>query len=86
MKSSSGLDSAGQPTPLDTAYTPPRRWLRALGWLGVLLAAPFFLWLPLGVLTPIPSMIDVFGVVGMRVPASLTVGGLLLAAIGFHRF
>ena len=62
------------------------RWLRALGWFGVVLAAPFFLWFPLGALTPLPSMIDVFGVVGMRIPASLTVAGLLLAAVGFHRF
>jgi hypothetical protein len=62
------------------------RWMRVLGWLGVLLAAPFFLWIPLAALTPLPSMIDVFGIVGMRIPASVTVAGLLLAAIGFHRF
>ena len=86
MKPSSGLTSADRATTAGTVYTPPKRWLRVVGWLGVLLAAPFFLWLPLGFVTPLPSMIDVFGVVGMRIPASLTVGGLLLAAIGFHRF
>ena len=60
--------------------------LRALGWFGVLVAAPFFIWAPLALLTPLPSMIDVFGVVGLRIPASITIGGLLLAAIGFHKY
>ncbi len=57
-----------------------------LGWIGVALAAPFFIWALLAVAMPIPSMVDVFGIVGLRIPASITVGGLLLAAIGFHRF
>jgi hypothetical protein len=30
-------------------------------------------------------MIDVFGVVGLRIPAAFTIAGLLLAAIGFHQ-
>ncbi len=60
--------------------------LRALGWAGVIVAAPFFLWVPLALVTPLPSMIDVFGVVGLRIPASITIAGLLLAAIGFHKF
>lgn len=59
---------------------------RALGWVGVIVAAPFFLWVPLALLTPLPSLIDVFGVVGLRIPASITIGALLLAAIGFHKF
>ena len=69
-------------------YTPShaRSALRALGWLGVIVAAPFFLWVPLAFITPLPSMIDVFGVVGLRIPASITIGALLLAAIGFHKF
>ena len=62
-----------------------RSALRGLGWFGVVLAAPFFLWFPLALISPLPSMIDVFGVVGLRIPASITIGGLLLAAIGFHR-
>ena len=62
------------------------RWQRVLGWLGVVLALPFFIWAPLALIAPLPSMIDVFGVVGLRIPASITVAGLLLAAIGFHRF
>ena len=60
-------------------------WQKPLGWLGLAMAVPFFAWVPLALVAPIPSMIDVFGVVGLRVPASIAVGGLLLAAIGFHR-
>jgi hypothetical protein len=30
-------------------------------------------------------MIDVFGIVGMRIPASVTIAGLLSAAVGFHQ-
>jgi hypothetical protein len=57
--------------------------LRILGIVGVLIAIPFFVWLPLGLLPAVPSMIDVFGIPGLRIPASLTVAGLLIAAIGF---
>ena len=60
----------------------PRK-LRILGYIGVLMALPFFLWLPLGFLYAVPSMIDVFGVPGLRIPAAITVAGLLIAAIGF---
>ena len=56
---------------------------RVLGVIGVLMALPFFLWLPLGWLDSVPSMIDVFGTVQLRAPASFTVMGLLLAAVGF---
>jgi len=59
--------------------------LRVIGYLGLALAAPFFLWVPLGLTGLTPSMIDVFGVVGLRFPASVTISGLLLAAIGFHQ-
>jgi len=59
--------------------------LRSAGWLGVIIAAPFFLWVPLGFTGLIPSMIDIFGVVGLRIPAAVTIAGLLLAAIGFHQ-
>ena len=57
---------------------------RMLGVLGALTALPFFAWLPLGLLELVPSMVDVFGVPGLRIPASLTVGGLLVAAVGFY--
>ena len=59
--------------------------LRASGWVGVVVAAPFFLWVPLGFTGLIPSMIDVFGIVGLRIPAAVTIAGLLIAAVGFHR-
>ncbi len=61
-----------------------RRSRRALGVLGLAIVAPIALWLPLGFLPGIPDMIDVFGVAGLRTPAGVAVGGLLLAAIGFH--
>jgi hypothetical protein len=59
-------------------------WVRRLlATIGILLALPFFLWLPLGWLDLVPSMVDVFGVVGLRIPASLTIAGLLIAAVAF---
>ena len=67
-------------------HSPKRRLLRAAGWAGVLLAIPFFIWVPAAWVGLVPSMIDTFGVVGLRTPASITIGGLLLAAIGFHKF
>ena len=62
-----------------------RRFFLIAGWFGAAIAAPFFLWLPLGLFGVVPSMIDVFGVVGMRIPASVTIAGLLSAAVGFHQ-
>ncbi len=61
------------------------RLLYVAGWLGVVIATPFFLWVPLGLTGLVPSMIDVFGIVGLRLPAGVTIAGLLLAAVGFHR-
>ncbi len=52
--------------------------------MGAVAALPFFAWLPLGLLDSVPSMVEVFGVPGLRIPASIAVGGLLLAAIGFY--
>lgn len=60
--------------------------LRVAGWVGVVVATPFFLWVPLGFTGLIPSMIEVFGIVGLRIPAAVTIAGLLVAAVGFHRF
>jgi hypothetical protein len=54
-----------------------------LGLTGVLTAAFFFCWLLIGWLAWVPTMVEVFGVAGMRTPASITVAGLLLAAIAF---
>jgi hypothetical protein len=52
--------------------------------MGVAAALPLFVWLPLGWLQVVPSVVDVFGVVGIRYPASMTIGGLLVAAICFY--
>ena len=40
----------------------------------------------LGWLGLVPSLIEVFGMQGLRIPAGVAVGGLLLAAIGFNDF
>jgi hypothetical protein len=53
---------------------------------GILMALPFFIWLPLGLLTSVPSMIDVFGMQGLRIPTGIVIGGLVLAAFGFEDF
>ncbi|MFT7246712.1 MAG: hypothetical protein ACI82A_004092 [Candidatus Azotimanducaceae bacterium] len=75
------------PTPIDGNQAAAKyHLLPVLGYLGVAIAAPFFLWVPLGFLGLTPSLIDVFGIVGLRFPAALTIAGLLLSAIGFHRF
>jgi hypothetical protein len=61
-----------------------RGWLRlSVGLLGVALAGAFFVWLLIGWYGWVPSMVDTFGVAGMRTPAAITVAGLLLAAISF---
>ncbi len=59
--------------------------LHVVGWVGVIISIPFFLWVPLGFTDLVPSMIDIFGLVGLRIPAGITIAGLLIAAIGFHR-
>jgi hypothetical protein len=64
----------------------PRRIGRTrtlLGVLGTLTAAFFCVWLLIGWMGWAPTMVEVFGVAGMRTPASITVAGLLLAAICF---
>jgi hypothetical protein len=58
--------------------------LRAIGWLGIVLALPFFVWLPAGFVPGVPNLIEVFGISGLRTPAAITIAGLLMAAFGFH--
>ena len=55
----------------------------SLGVVGIVVAAAFFIWLLAGWFEWVPSMVDVFGVAGMRTPAAITVAALLLAAISF---
>lgn len=99
MKPSSEGDAAVSPAPAKALLELPApsrsarrrvtlgaRIRLALGRLGLLAAALMFLWLPLGWLGVVPSLIEVFGVSGLRIPAGVTVGGLLLAAIGFNDF
>ena len=57
---------------------------RAIGWMGVIMSIPLLLWALVGFLPFLPSVIDVFGIEGLRMPASVTIAGLLLAAFGFH--
>jgi len=60
-----------------------RKVRRVLGALGMSMALPFFLWTPLGMVEGIPSIVEMYGFEGLRIPTSITIGGLLLAAIGF---
>lgn len=66
---------------------PARGRLRlALALIGLSLAGVFFAWLVAGVLPGVPSMVDVFGIPGLRWPAAVAVLGLLAAAIGYWEF
>jgi len=58
----------------------------AIGVIGVVAACAMFLWLVLGWAGAVPSVVDVFGISGVRIPAGIAIGGLLLAAIGFNDF
>ena len=57
-----------------------------LGVLGALLASVFFVWLLAGWLGWVPGLVAVFGVEGLRTPAAITVGALLIAAVAFWEF
>jgi len=50
------------------------------------MAVPFFIWVPLGFIPSIPSIIDVFGIDGLKLPTGIVIGGLMLAAIGYEDF
>ena len=54
------------------------------GVMGIAAALPFFVWIPLGWVQAVPSIVDVFGIPGLRYPAGITIGGLLVAAICFY--
>lgn len=61
-------------------------WLRmAVGVLGAAAAACLLVWLLIGWFGWVPTMVEVFGIAGMRTPASVAVAGLLLAAISFWK-
>ena len=69
--------------PLPRERSTLRTVRRAIGVAGLVVASGFLLWVPAGLVPGIPGPIDVFGIEGLRTPASFTVGGLVLAAIGF---
>jgi hypothetical protein len=59
---------------------------RVLRILGIFMAVPFFIWVPLGLVPSIPSIIDIFGMDGLKLPTGIVIGGLMLAAIGYEDF
>jgi hypothetical protein len=59
---------------------------RVLRILGIFMAVPFFIWVPLGLVPSIPSIIDAFGMDGLKLPTGIVIGGLMLAAIGYEDF
>ena len=71
---------------MNTGHKISLRVRRVLRVLGIAMALPFFIWLAIGWLPGIPSIVDVFGVTGLKIPAGVVIGGLLLAAIGFEDF
>jgi|TARA_B110000967_G_C18832745_1_gene534987 hypothetical protein len=85
MKNKFEFMNKDKKTPTSDPQTKGLSLLHIAGWLGVAIATPFFLWVPLGLTSLVPSMIDVFGIVGLRTPAAITIAGLLLASVGFHR-
>jgi len=85
MKNKPEFMNDGRKASPPTAQIDGFNLLHVAGWFGVVMAAPFFLWVPLGFTNLVPSMIDVFGIVGLRIPAAITIAGLLIASVGFHR-
>ena len=56
---------------------------RLLGYFGLIMFFPWSVWLLLGQLGWVPSLVDTFSVPGLRIPASFAIAGLLIAAVGF---
>lgn len=54
-----------------------------LGWLAVVGAALFAVWLPLGILDYVPFVFEIPGETMLRSHAGLAVGALMVAAWGF---
>ena len=55
----------------------------SLGVLGIAVATTFLVWLLLGWVGWMPTLVDVFGTEGLRTPAGITVAALLIAAVAF---
>ena len=57
-----------------------------MGSAGLIAAILMLVWLITSLLGLTVSMIDIFGIEGVRIPAGIAIGGLLLAAVGFNKF
>jgi hypothetical protein len=64
----------------------PSKVLRFVGITGVTVASSMMIWFLAGLTELVPSMIDVFGIPGLRFPAGIAISGLLAASIGFNEF
>ena len=68
------------------AKTPKFRFRVVLGTIGLVSAFAMLIWLITSLLGLTTTMIDVFGMTGIRIPAGIAIGGLMLAAVGFNKF
>ena len=66
--------------------TSPSKLMRFVGIAGVSVASLMMVWFLFGLTGIIPSMIEIFGVPGLRFPAGIAISGLLAASIGFNDF
>lgn len=57
-----------------------------IGSVGLIVAVLMLVWLITSFLGLTVSIVDVFGMEGLRIPAGIAIGGLLLAAVGFNKF
>ena len=57
-----------------------------VGSFGLIVAILMLIWLITSLLGLTVSIIDVFGMEGLRIPAGIAIAGLLLAAVGFNKF
>ena len=57
-----------------------------MGSIGLIVAVLMLVWLITSFLGLTVSIVDVFGMEGLRIPAGIAIGGLLLAAVGFNKF
>ena len=64
----------------------PTKLMQFVGVTGLAIAALMLTWFLLGLTGLIPSMIEIFGIPGLRFPAGIAISGLLAASIGFNKF
>jgi len=57
-----------------------------MGSIGLIGAILMLVWLITSLLGLTVSIIDIFGMEGIRIPAGIAIGGLMLAAVGFNKF